>query len=76
MEVEQPDFPVHNLALAEILALRLAIKKSPSFIVRNNEILNMSFSTGVNNPQEYYKIDEEEINKYRIQILSEFGIQN
>ncbi|MBF4472697.1 hypothetical protein [Flavobacterium sp. HJJ] len=76
VEHEQPDFPVHNLALAEILALRLAIKKSPSFIVANDEILNMSFSTSVNNPQEYYKVDEEEINEYRTQILSEFGIQN
>lgn len=76
VEQEQPDFPVHNLALAEILALRLAIKKKPSFIVSSNEILNMSFSTGVSNPQEYYKIDEEEINEYRTQILNEFGIQN
>lgn len=76
VELEQPDFIVHNLALAEILALRLALKKSPNFIVASDKILNMSFSTSVSNPEEYYKLDEEEINKHRTQILSEFGIKN
>lgn len=69
------EFPSHKLALSEILALRLCIPKSPSFIYGNHQILNMSFSTMVSNPSEVYKIDVALLKELRIKFLSEFGIQ-
>lgn len=69
------DFPAHKLALAEILALRLSIRKTPSFAFSNEFVMNMSFMTMVENPNDYYKIDEDEIDQNRNKILNNFGIQ-
>lgn len=68
-------FPAHKLALAEILALRLSIPKTPSFVFSNDQVLNMSSVTGVKNPDEYYKIDEDAIDQNRKEILKKLGIQ-
>ncbi len=62
-------FSLHLYALSEITALRMCISKTPSFVYSNNEIVNLSLSTGVKNSEEYYKIDEELIAKTRNEIL-------
>ncbi len=76
-EKKEPRFPVHLYALSEILALRMHIPKSPSFIYveKNKEILNMSFMTGVNNPEKYYAVDVNSIEKKRNEILNEFNVK-
>ena len=72
---EHPDFPTHLYALAEILALRTCIPKAPSFSISNNEIINMSLSTMVKNPETYYAIDDEKLDKMRKLFLADFNIQ-
>ncbi len=68
-EKKNDNFPIHLYALSEIMALRMCIPKTPSFVYSNNQIMNMSLSTGVANPEEYYKVDEELIAKTRNKIL-------
>jgi len=67
-------FPVHLYAFAEIISLRNCIPKSPSFIYSENQIFNMSLSTGVNNPEEYYRINEEELEQERNDVLLILGV--
>ncbi|WP_288841837.1 hypothetical protein [uncultured Deefgea sp.] len=67
------DFPAHKLALAEILALRNCIPKTPKFISSDNQIINMSLTTLANNPSEYYKINNEKLNQERVNALRELG---
>lgn len=74
-EKENDKFPLHLYALAEIMALRMCISKTPSFVYSNKEIMNMSLSTGVVNPEEYYKVDEELIAKTRNEILLDFNVR-
>lgn len=69
------EFPSHKLALAEIVALRTCIPKTPRFSYRNNQIVNMSLATTMNNPDEFYRIDEVQLAETRKQLLSEFGIE-
>ncbi len=69
------NFPIHLYALSEIMALRMCIPKTPSFVYSNKQIMNMSLSTGVANPEEYYKVDEELIAKKRDEILSELNVK-
>lgn len=69
------DFPSHKLALGEITALRNCIPKTPKFISDDSQIINMSLSTMVANPSEYYAIDEEQLNHARMEILSELNIR-
>lgn len=73
-ERENENFPIHLYALSEIMALRMCIPKSPSFIYSNKQIVNMSLSTSVKNPEEYYKVDEELIAKTRNDILLELNV--
>ncbi|APU10920.1 hypothetical protein A5M85_11685 [Cellulophaga lytica] len=68
-------FPLHLYALSEIMALRMCIPKTPSFVYSNKEIMNMSLLTGVSNPEEYYKVDEELIEKKRNEILVDLGVK-
>ncbi|WP_027252543.1 hypothetical protein [Photobacterium halotolerans] len=68
-------FPSHKLALGEIVALRSCIPKTPKFISSENQIINMSLSTMVANPDEYYRIDEQAISDARVEILREFNIE-
>jgi len=69
------DFPSHKLALAEIVALRMCIPKTPKFSYSNHQIVNMSLSTMVSNPDEVYKIDTEQLKETRRELLEEFGIR-
>lgn len=69
------NFPSHKLAFAEILALRSCIPKSPSFVVGEKQIINMSLSTLAKNPNEAYQIDEELLVNTRKSVLELFGIQ-
>lgn len=69
------EFPSHKLALGEIVALRSCIPKAPSFISSNNQIINMSLSTMVANPEEYYRINDQALSKARVKILREFNIE-
>lgn len=68
-------FPLHLYALAEIMALKMCIPKNPSFIYSNKTIINMSLSTSVKNPHEYYKVNEELIMQTRNQILEDFNVK-
>jgi hypothetical protein len=68
-------FPSHLLALGEITALRSCIPKTPKFITSENQIINMSLSTMVANPDEYYRIDEQALSEARVKILRGFGIE-
>ena len=74
-EQRNDKFPLHLYALAEIMALRMCIPKTPSFVYSNKEIMNMSLSTGVKNPDEYYKVDEELIAETRNEILESFNVK-
>jgi len=69
------NFPSHKMAFAEILALRICIPKSPKFIAGDNQIINMSLSTMVSNPNEYYQINNERYKQVRVEILGKFGIR-
>jgi hypothetical protein len=74
-EKQNEKFPVHLFALAEIMALRYCIPKTPKFVYSEKKIMNMSMMTGVSNPHEYYKIDEEMLEKKRLEILEDFKIR-
>lgn len=69
-----PDFPEELFAFKEVLALRASIRKEPNFVVTNNMIVNMSFSTYVKDPDEYYKINDEELESNRAEIAKQLGI--
>lgn len=69
------DFPSHKLALGEITALRSCIPKTPRFISSDNQIINMSLSTMAANPDEYYSIDDEMLNRARVEVLRDFNIE-
>lgn len=68
-------FPSHKLALGEIAALRSCISKTPKFVSSENQIINMSLSTMVANPEEYYRIDEQALSDARVEILRGFNIE-
>ncbi len=69
------DFPSHKLALGEIIALRRCIPKTPKFISGDNQIINMSLSTMVANPDEYYSINNDMLKRTRIEVLRDFNIE-
>lgn len=69
------EFPSHKLALGEIVALRSCIPKTPKFISSDNQIINLSLSTMVANPDEYYRIDDQAMSDARVEILREFNIE-
>ncbi len=68
-------FPSHKLALGEIVALRSCIPKTPKFISSDNQIINMSLSTMVADPDAYYRIDEQALSHARVEILRRFNIE-
>lgn len=67
--------PAHKYAFAEILALRSCIPKTPKFLSSDTQIVNMSLSTGVSNPKEFYKIDNAQLKIARINALLDLKIQ-
>lgn len=69
------NFPSHKMAFAEILALRTCIPKTPKFILSDTQIINMSLTTAVANPDEYYRIDNEQLRLVRAEVLREFNIE-
>ncbi len=74
LEVEESNndrFPLHLFALSEILALRLCIPKTPSFIYSDKQIANMSFFTLVQNPNEFYKVDGKHVTEKRNEIFTQ-----
>jgi len=73
-EEKQPGFPGHKLAFGEILSLRVCIPKTPKFVSSDKQIVNMSMATMAANPEELYKINTEQLQKAREEILSGFGI--
>jgi len=73
-EIKNMAFPKEDYLLGEILALLNCIPKSSKFIIGNDQIINMSFSTMVSNPDEYYKIDEEKLDVVRKEIMESLGI--
>lgn len=74
-ESKEIEVPVHKLAFAEILALRLCIPKTPKFVSSGTQIINMSLSTAVANPKEFYRVDNDELQRARIEILRQFNIE-
>jgi len=68
-------FPSHKLALGEIVALRNCIPKTPKFISSDNQIINMSLSTMVADPDTHYRIDEQALSNARVEILRGFNIE-
>lgn len=74
IESEQTDFPTHLYFFAEILALRTCIPKTPRFLISDNEITNMSLFSAVKNPETYYALDNEKLDKMRKLFLAEFNI--
>lgn len=68
------DFPTDLFAFAEITALRLNIPKNPNFIFTDKKIVNLSFNTFVKNPNEFYKVNSENIERDRNHILEKFGV--
>lgn len=68
-------FPLQLFSLAELMALRINIPKSPSFIYTNKEIVNMSLSTMVKAPVEFYKLDLNALAETRNEILQEFNVR-
>lgn len=68
-------FPLNLYVFSEIMALRLLIPKSPSFILTDKKIINTSMNTMVNDPEEFYKVDNRELEKVRDDILNQFGVQ-
>lgn len=69
------DFPSHKLAFAEILALRSCIPKSPSFVIGEKQIINMSLSSFAEKPNEAYQVDEKILLSRRKSVLESFNIQ-
>jgi hypothetical protein len=69
------NFPLHLYALAELIALKMCIPKTPAFIYSSKEIINLSLSSSVDNPKEYYKVDEVLIEKTRNEILKIFNVK-
>lgn len=69
------EFPSHKLALGEIVALRSCIPITPKFISSDNQIINMSLSTMVANPDEYYRINDQALSNARVEILRELNIE-
>lgn len=69
------DFPTDLFALAEISALRLNIPKSPSFTFTDKKMINLSFNTMVQNPNEFYRVDAKQIEQDRNKILESFGVK-
>lgn len=74
-ESENDQFPSGLFACAELVALRMCIPKSPMFIFNEGEVINLSLSTSVENPEEHYKIDNDLLNKTREEVLLELGIK-
>jgi len=68
------DFPGYLLSWAEVLALRLCIPKSPSFIFSEDRVINMSLSTMAANPEVLYQIDEDWLRSERKQIYENLRI--
>lgn len=68
-------FPSHRLALGEIVALRSCIPKTPKFISVDDQVVNMSLSTMVADPDMYYKIDGQALSDARAKILRDFNIE-
>jgi hypothetical protein len=68
-EKKDTKFSLTLSAVTELLALRKSIPEEPRFLYSNKEVINMSFSTSVNNPEEYYKIDIDLLNKNRTEII-------
>lgn len=68
-EIDDTKFNLQLRAFIELLALRVSIPKKPSFSYSDKEVINMSLSTSVNNPHEYYRIDNELLNTNRAEIV-------
>lgn len=73
-EKTNPDFPQYLLAFAEILAYRMSIPKTPKFVYSDKFMLNMSFSTGVKDPELFYKIDDEIFIENKKDVLAALNI--
>lgn len=69
------DFPVHKLALAEVIALRNCIPKNPRFVFSEHQIINMSLFTMAENPDVVYQINEEQLSLVRREVLLEMGVE-
>ncbi|MFC4740998.1 hypothetical protein ACFO3U_13425 [Flavobacterium ponti] len=68
-------FPTDLFAFSEITAIRLNIPKQPSFMFTDNEMINLSLNTFVDKPEEYYKIDIDNVEFQRNEILKSFGVK-
>lgn len=73
-DINNVDFPSHKLAFGEILALRVCIPKTPTFVYSENQIINMSLLTMAANPDELHKIDTKQLSDARSKILRSFNI--
>ncbi len=74
-ENSAPDFPSSQIALAEIIALRINIPKQPSFMFSSKTMINLSLNTMAADPGALYQVDLDQIAKDREEILLDFGIK-
>lgn len=70
-----PEFPSSQVALAEIIALRINIPKSPSFMFTSTTMINLSLNTMAADPDTLYQVDLDQIVKDRDKFLLDFGIK-
>lgn len=70
-----PEFPSSQVALAEIIALRVNIPKSPSFMFTSTTMINLSLNTMAADPDTLYQVDLDQIAKDRDKFLLDFGIK-
>lgn len=73
VDTNDAQVPAHRLAFCEILSLMLCIPKAPKFIITNNQIVNMSFSTLAENPNDAYAIDVECLSAARAEVFTSYG---
>lgn len=69
-----PHIPQHLIALADILAFRHSIPKTPKFIYSDKFVVNMSLSSAVKDPHSYYKIDEQTFIENKKDVLANLNI--
>lgn len=73
MEKRNSKFPSHIYFFGEVVAHRLAIPRSPKIISVEDTIVNLSLSSSVNNPYEYYKINNRKLDEIRVDLLQRLG---
>jgi len=69
LEAEHAFLP-QNFICAEISALRMCIRQKPSFVISENQIVNMSMMTLADYSSDYYQVNGDEVASLRSELLS------